>query len=109
MKTNQLSIDAEVTGKETLRYTPTGVPVQEIMLAHRSRQMEYGIDRQVDFELSAIAFGDVAEKLNKVALHNVLHCSGFLTRRWRTGITLALHISHFELLDRLEFSDLTKR
>ena len=48
--------------------------------------------------LAAVAFGDPARSLAKVANGTALRCTGFLARRYRTGITIALHVNEFELL-----------
>lgn len=99
MKTNRFLIDAVIAEKTTLRYTPAGVPVQELTLTHRSQQVECGSERQATFELFAIAFGETAKRVSEIKEQQMLRVSGFMTRRWRTGITLALHITDFELLN----------
>jgi len=68
------------------------------MLGHASRQMEAGTERSIECELAGVAFGDIAQRLASVPLSSVLRCKGFLTRRWRTGITLAMHVNEFELI-----------
>jgi primosomal replication protein N len=62
---------------------------------HRSRQPEAGGERGVECELHAVAFGDVAQRLNAVAVGSALRCEGFLARRYRTGNAIALHIIRF--------------
>jgi Primosomal replication protein N len=108
MKANQFLLDAIVVEKAVLRYTPTGMPVQELTLTHRSQQEECGSERQAEFELFAIAFGETAKKISEVDAQQALKISGFLTRRWRTGITLALHIVKFKLLNE-QVNELTER
>ena len=50
----------------------------------------------VDCELAAVAFGDPAKALAKLPTGTALRCTGFLARRYRTGITVALHVNEFE-------------
>ena len=96
---NRLMLDATVAERGDLRYTPAGIPALECMLRHASVQAEAGGHRKVDCELAAVAFGDPAIALAKVAAGTPLRCKGFLARRYRTGITVALHVDEFETLD----------
>jgi hypothetical protein len=47
--------------------------------------------------MAAVAFGPVAQALAKLPLQAAIRCEGFIARRYRTGITLALHIDSYEL------------
>jgi primosomal replication protein N len=59
-------------------------------------QAEAGGERRVECELFAVAFGDVARKLAAVPIGGAVRCRGFLARRYRTGITVALHITNLD-------------
>jgi primosomal replication protein N len=96
---NRLTLDATLAERANLRYTPAGVPALECMLKHASVQREAGGMRKVDCELAAVAFGEPALALAGMADGTALRCKGFLARRYRTGITVALHIDEFETLD----------
>jgi primosomal replication protein N len=96
---NRLTIDATLVECSDLRYTPAGVPALECVLRHASAQAEAGGQRKVDCEIAAIAFGDQAIALAKVPSGMLVRCTGFLARRYRTGITLRLHVNEFETLD----------
>jgi primosomal replication protein N len=96
---NLLTIDATLAERGDLRYTPAGVPALECVLRHASVQREAGGERKVDCELAAVAFGKPALALAGVAAGTALRCKGFLARRYRTGITVALHIDEFAPLD----------
>jgi primosomal replication protein N len=65
-------------------------------LHHQSVQAEAGGERKVDCELSGVALGDVACKLAAKTVGSALCCDGFLARRYRTGVTVALHITHLD-------------
>jgi primosomal replication protein N len=97
---NRLVLDATLTERSALRYTPAGLPALECMLRHASIQPEAGGERKVECELAAVAFGVPAESLSRVANGTALRCKGFLARRYRTGITVALHVNEFELLNQ---------
>jgi len=49
--------------------------------------------------IAAVAFGEPAVALARVANGTALRCSGFLARRYRTGISVLLHVNEFETLD----------
>jgi primosomal replication protein N len=92
---NRLVIDATLTAREPLRYTPAGLPAIDCMLRHSSVQAEAGGERKVECEIAAVAFADIARSLATLALERTLRCEGFLARRYRTGTSLALHITRF--------------
>lgn len=94
---NRLTLDVTLTSRSDLRYTPTGIPVVECMLSHASTQPEAGGERRVECELAAVAFGQVASALAGATAGAALQVRGFLARRYRTGITVSLHINEFEL------------
>jgi len=96
---NRLVLDATLTERGELRYTPAGIPALECVLKHASTQPEAGGERNVECELAAVAFGEPAKRLARVPNGTPLRCKGFLARRYRTGITVALHVNEFELLE----------
>jgi primosomal replication protein N len=97
---NRLTLDATLLARDPLRYTPAGIPALDCTLRHESQQREAGGERRVECELHAVAFAEVARALCNVPADRPLRCEGFLARRWRTGTTLALHITRFtELRD----------
>jgi primosomal replication protein N len=93
-------LDAILAERGDLRHTPAGIPALECVLRHQSVQPEAGGERKVDCELAAIAFGEPAKSLARLPVGTALRCKGFLARRYRTGITIALHVNEFELLQR---------
>ena len=97
---NRLVLDALLAERGDLRHTPAGIPALECVLRHASVQPEAGGERKVDCELAAVAFGEPAKSLAKLPVGTALRCRGFLARRYRTGITIALHVNEFELLQK---------
>ena len=94
---NRLTLDATIAEREPLRFTPAGLPAVSLTLHHASEQAEAGSKRRVECELAAVAFGPVAQALARLPPGTAIRCDGFLARRYRTGITLALHIDSYEL------------
>ncbi|MEP7181743.1 MAG: primosomal replication protein N [Betaproteobacteria bacterium] len=94
-----MTLDATLTERGDLRYTPAGIPALECVLRHASVQPEAGGERNVDCELAAVAFGAPATSLARVPNGTAVRCKGFLARRYRTGITVAMHVNEFELLE----------
>ncbi|MGH8715045.1 MAG: primosomal replication protein N [Casimicrobiaceae bacterium] len=97
MEANRVTLDALMQSRDELRFTPAGVPALDFHLVHESTQTEAGGERRVACELSGVALGPVAQALAGIAPGAQLRCRGFLARRYRTGITVALHVNEFEL------------
>jgi primosomal replication protein N len=97
VEVNSVTLDARLKSRDALRFTPAGIAALDFELAHESTQVEDGDERRVACEIAGIAMGPVARKLAEVAPGAQLRCRGFLARRYRTGITVALHVNEFEL------------
>jgi primosomal replication protein N len=98
VEANRVVLDGRLSERGELRFTPAGVPAIDFTLQHSSVQVEAGIERNVSCEIAAVAFGEVARKLAGIPADCAIRCKGFIARRWRTGITLALHVRDFEEL-----------
>lgn len=64
-------------------------------LQHEATVAEAGIERQLAFELEAIALGDAATRLERTALGTELELSGFLAPHSKRSRNLVLHITEF--------------
>ncbi len=93
---NRLTLDATLAQRSDLRFTPAGIPAIDCTLTHESVQAEAGGQRKVECEIAAVAFADVARRIARLPVGSALRCEGFLARRYRTGITVALHITHID-------------
>ena len=96
---NRLTLDATLVQRDALRYTPAGIPAVDCTLQHASTQAEAGGERKVECELHAVAFDDVALALSRMRVGSELRCEGFLARRYRTGVTVAMHITQIEITE----------
>jgi len=94
---NRLTLDVTVTERGEIRYTPAGIMAIDCTLRHQSVQVEAGGERRVECELFAVAFGNVAERLARVPMGSAFRCEGFLARRYRTGVTVALHVTNLRI------------
>ena len=77
---NLLHLTAKVANIGTLRYTPAGIPVLDLMLQHESWQEENGQQCLVKFEMPARLLGKQAEEWQY--RHDVMvEVEGFLAQR----------------------------
>lgn len=93
MARNQVVISGELIALEGLRYTPAGVARVALTLSHVSQQAEAGGLRQVQCEVNALAFADVAEKAAKFAVGQTVKVRGFLAQQSIRNRQLVLHIN----------------
>jgi len=94
---NRVRLIATLIEREAIRYTPAGVPIVALKLAHQSVQIEAGVDRSIEFEMSAFAADRIALRIDRVALGASLRIDGFLAARRRNTKALVLHLTEFEL------------
>jgi primosomal replication protein N len=92
---NRFTLAAQVQAKAALRYTPAGLPVIDLRLRHAGTVIEAQLPRQLDFEVPAVALGEAAQRLERVALGSMLQLDGFLAPRSRRSKTLVLHITDY--------------
>jgi primosomal replication protein N len=90
---NQLQLTASIAEREILRYTPAGIPIVTATLLHSSQQEEAGISRQVEFEIAALAAGEISGRFAKAELGEVHLFTGFLMRKTRNSRTQVFHIT----------------
>jgi len=65
-------------------------------LLHNSQQLEAGHPRLVEFEISAIAAGEISGRFNQAELGRVFQFTGFLARKNRNSKSLVFHVIDFE-------------
>ena len=94
--TNLLVMQGALIHKETLRYTPAGIPLLSLTLQHASEQLEAGLMRKVECEVNAVALGDMALKAQAIAPGTPLSIRGFLAKRSLKSTQLVLHINTIE-------------
>jgi primosomal replication protein N len=92
---NQLQFVAVILERDILRYTPAGVPIVTATLAHGSQQVEAGVNRQVEFEITALAAGEISGRFARAELGAAHQFTGFLARKNRNSKALVFHIIDF--------------
>jgi primosomal replication protein N len=92
---NQLQIIASIAEREILRYTPAGIPIVAAKLLHSSRQIEAGVPRLTEFEIAAVAAGEISGSFSRAELGGTFRFSGFLARKNRNSKSLVFHITDF--------------
>jgi len=93
---NQLQLIATVAERESMRYTPAGIPIVTAKLLHSSEQLEAGVKRQVEFEIAALAAGEISGRFDRAELGATYRFSGFLARKSRNSKGLVFHITDLE-------------
>ena len=61
--------------------------------------MEAGVARNVEFEIPAIAIGDISESFEKLAIGSFYHFTGFLAARSLKSRNLLFHITGFSSIE----------
>ncbi len=78
-----------------MRYTPAGVPIVAANLLHQSEQLEAGVARKIDFEMPALAAGEISGRLAGAELGAAYQFTGFLAKKSRNSKSLVFHIIDF--------------
>ena len=78
-----------------MRYTPAGMPIVSAVLQHSSQQMEAGIARLAEFEVTALAAGEISSRFSEAQLGGVHQFTGFLAKKSRNSKSLVFHIIDF--------------
>jgi primosomal replication protein N len=92
---NQLQFVALICERDVLRYTPAGVPIVSATLMHSSQQMEAGVARLVEFEIAALAAGEISGRFSQAELGAAHLFTGFLAKKNRNSKSLVFHIIDF--------------
>lgn len=99
MAHNHLVITGSLVELKPLRYTPAGVPVSEMRIAHSSKQIEAGMERDVKCEMAAVVIGDLAQLVQGARLGDTMKATGFIANRGKSARQLVLHITNIEFLE----------
>jgi primosomal replication protein N len=93
---NQFQVIANIAEREILRYTPGGIPIVSAKLLHSSQQLEADVPRLVEFEIAALAAGEISGRFNQAELGGTFQFTGFLARKSRNSKSLIFHIIDFK-------------
>lgn len=95
---NSFQCIATLAERDVKRYTPAGIPIVSARLLHVSDQVEAGINRKVEFELVAMAAGQLADQLEQAEMGQVFRFGGFMARKNRNSKALVFHLTEIETL-----------
>ena len=90
---NQFQLVAQVAEREMLRFTPAGIPIVAAKLSHSSQQLEAKVMRVVEFEVSALAVGEISGQFSQLELGQSYRFTGFMARKNRNSKSLIFHIT----------------
>ena len=99
MSRNQFVLDGEIVALEPLRHTPAGIPCVSLTLRHESQQEEAGKPAAAQFDMNAVAFGEIAMAMSGVRTGQRISVKGFMNRKNRFSEFPVLHITQFKLQD----------
>ena len=92
---NQFQFVATILERDVLRYTPAGVPIVSATLSHSSQQVEAGVERLVEFEMQAMAAGEISGRFARAELGAAHQFTGFVAKKNRSSKALVFHIIDF--------------
>lgn len=101
MTENCLVITGELTRAPRYRTSPGGIEHCQFWLAHRSSQLEAGLNRQAYCQIGVVASGkEFRQELLPLSMGSQVRVQGFLqTQKARNGESkLILHAQQIELL-----------
>ena len=93
---NSTVLDGKIVSRDTLRVTPGGVATLNLTLNHQSTQSENGQEVTIEVDMNAVAFGDLAKRMDSVKVGDALSVKGFLSRKSRYSQFPILHITQFK-------------
>jgi len=96
---NRFELTATLIQRDVVRYSPSGVPLVDCVLRHRSEIMEAGQRRDVELEMPSIALQAVVHRLAACPLDSTYRFTGFLANRSKKSNRAIFHIIDFEPFD----------
>jgi primosomal replication protein N len=92
---NRWVLEAKLTERAALRYTPAGLPALDVVLSHQGQASEDGQARKVEFTTKAVAIGAITQRLQAMVLDAPAVFAGFLSAS-RNGRGIRFHITSID-------------
>jgi primosomal replication protein N len=92
---NCVDLTACIVEISTLRYSPSGLPVVDLKLAHESTLEDSGAPRKVNLMLRSMAMGNMAESLIQLPIDTSWKFTGFLASA-KNSKSIVFHIQSFQ-------------
>lgn len=96
---NEVSLTGVLISRESLRYTPAGIPVVDAVLAHQSEVVHAGQPRTLEFDIAVSFAGPVAGRVDSLMPGTTIAAAGFIAPRRRQSKSLVLHVTRFAEID----------
>lgn len=93
---NLVRLTATVVTRDTLRFTPAGIPLIDLTLRHESTLIEAQLPRLVQATVDAVVLGELAREMDRLKVGQVITVTGFLANRSRRSTRVVLHVNEFE-------------
>ena len=91
-----MGLTVRIGARDTLRFTPAGIPALDLTLEHESVQREAQLPRTVKAVVDAVAIGELARAMDALDTGRTVSVAGFLANRSRRSSRVILHIDEFE-------------
>jgi len=98
---NRLLLQAQLVERSALRWTPAGTPACDFGLRHESQAAEAGQPRRVALELRAVALGELAPRIGRLALGTQAGFAGFLASA-RNGRGVVFHVTALDGIEQVD-------
>jgi primosomal replication protein N len=92
---NRWVLEAKLTERAALRYTPAGLPALDVVIEHHGEANEDGQARKVALSTKAIAIGAITQRVQAMALNSPAVFAGFLSAT-RNGRGIRFHITSID-------------
>ncbi|MDP1897723.1 MAG: primosomal replication protein N, partial [Sulfurimicrobium sp.] len=76
MSGNRIVLSGKILAIDPLRYTPAGIPALNLTLGHSSRQVEAGMEREVECEVQVVALGELAQQAARCKVEDGIRIQG---------------------------------
>lgn len=95
---NRWAVTGKLVDYTDRRKTPAGIDVVSATLQYQGTVIENGTERQLDFEISMMAVGKMADVLiNDCQIGNILDITGFVAPKSKRSRQLILHIQTLDI------------
>ena len=92
---NVVQLLGRVVEISSLRYSPAGLPLIDLLIEHESTVEEAGSPRQIQLRLKALAIGQIAEQIAQLELRSHWMFTGFLASS-KNSKSVVFHIQRFQ-------------
>lgn len=96
---NQVSLTGRVVQVNSVRFTPAGLPVVEMLLEHMSSVTEAGTQRTIQMTCDVVALGPLAQSLADTPTGTALLIQGFLAPARKGSVKLVVHVQSAQRVD----------